>query len=118
MGGLSASVVATTALTKRFGSRTAVDSIDIDLPAGVVAGFVGPNESGKTTTIQLLLGLIRPTSGTARVLGEPITNPVAYLGRVALIEVPSCYRHALVTLAVYAAVTVAATLALFRRRDA
>ena len=91
MCALAPSVV-TSALTKRFGARTAVDSIDIELPAGVVAGFVGPNGSGKTTTIQLLLGLIRPTSGTATVLGESIAHPAAYLGRVgALIESPSFY---------------------------
>ena len=88
---LAASVV-THALTKRFGERTAVDAVDIELPVGVVSGFVGPNGSGKTTTIQLLLGLLRPTSGTATVLGEPITHPAAYLGRVgALIEAPSFY---------------------------
>jgi ABC-2 type transport system ATP-binding protein len=79
-------------LTKRFGERLAVDSIDIELPAGVVSGFVGPNGAGKTTTIQMLLGLIRPTSGSAEVLGHPISDPAAYLRRVgALIEAPSFY---------------------------
>jgi ABC-2 type transport system ATP-binding protein len=88
---VTASIV-TEALTKRFDRRVAVDSIDLELPAGVVCGFVGPNGAGKTTTIQLLLGLVRATSGTATVLGEPITNPAAYLGRVgALIEAPSFY---------------------------
>jgi ABC-2 type transport system ATP-binding protein len=88
---LTSSVV-TRGLTKRFGPRLAVDSVDIDLPAGVVSGFVGPNGAGKTTTIQLLLGLCRPTSGTAEVLGRPITDPASYLGRVgALIEAPSFY---------------------------
>ena len=84
--------VVTSGLTKRFGPRLAVDAIDIELPAGVVSGFVGPNGAGKTTTIQLLLGLCRPTSGTAEVLGRPITDPASYLGRVgALIEAPSFY---------------------------
>src|SRR5437588_8899725 len=79
-------------LTKRFGERLAVDRIDIELPAGVVSGFVGPNGAGKTTTIQMLLGLIRPTSGSAEVLGHPISDPAAYLHRVgALIEAPSFY---------------------------
>jgi ABC-2 type transport system ATP-binding protein len=88
---LTASVV-TRALTKRYGGRVAVDGVDIELPAGVVSGFVGPNGAGKTTTIQLLLGLIRPTSGTAHVLGQSIGHPEAYLGRVgALIEAPSFY---------------------------
>lgn len=79
-------------LSKRFKELLAVDGIDIDLPSGVVGGFVGPNGAGKTTTIQLLLGLVRPTSGTARVLGEPIGHPERYLRRVgALIEAPSFY---------------------------
>ncbi len=87
-----ASSVVTRALTKRFGPRLAVDGVDIELPAGVVSGFVGPNGAGKTTTIQLLLGLCRPTSGTAEVLGRPISDPASYLGRVgALIEAPSFY---------------------------
>ena len=86
------SSVVTSALTKRFGPRLAVNAVDIELPAGVVSGFVGPNGAGKTTTIQLLLGLCRPTSGTAEVLGRPITDPASYLGRVgALIEAPSFY---------------------------
>src|SRR2546427_11219055 len=57
-GGLA---VATRGLTKRFGSRTVVDHVDIAIPAGSVCGFVGPNGAGKTTTIRMLLGLIRPT---------------------------------------------------------
>jgi ABC-2 type transport system ATP-binding protein len=84
--------VRTTALTKRYKQRLAVDGVDIELPVGVVSGFVGPNGAGKTTTIQLLLGLCRPTSGTAEVLGRPISDPASYLGRVgALIEAPSFY---------------------------
>ena len=84
--------VSVRALTKRYGSRTAVDSLDIDLPAGVVAGFVGPNGAGKTTTMAMLLGLVRPTSGTGTVLGHSIAHPAAYLSRVgALIEGPAFY---------------------------
>ena len=87
-----APAVVTSALSKRYGSRLAVDRIDIELPSGVVSGFVGPNGAGKTTTIQVLLGLARPTSGTARVLGHPITHPASYLPRVgALVESPSFY---------------------------
>src|SRR5947209_6128005 len=79
-------------LTKRFGERLAVDRIDLELPTGVVSGFVGPNGAGKTTTIQMLLGLIAPTGGTAEVLGHSISHPAAYLPRVgALIEAPSFY---------------------------
>ncbi len=79
-------------LSKRYREVLAVDGVDIDLPAGVVGGFVGPNGAGKTTTIQLLLGLVRPTGGTATVLGETIRHPERYLSRVgALIESPAFY---------------------------
>jgi ABC-2 type transport system ATP-binding protein len=79
-------------LTKRYGARTAVDSLDLELPHGVVAGFVGPNGSGKTTTMAMLLGLVRPSAGTGTVLGEPIEHPERYLRRVgALIETPAFY---------------------------
>ncbi len=84
--------VITDGLTKRFGDRVAVDRIEIELPAGVVSGFVGPNGAGKTTTIAMLLGLVRPSDGTAQVLGHSIGDPAAYLPRVgALIEAPSFY---------------------------
>ncbi len=80
------------AVTKRYGERAAVDDLSIDVPAGVVAGFVGPNGAGKTTTMAMLLGLVRPTSGGGTVLGEPLGDPAAYLGRVgALIEGPAFY---------------------------
>jgi ABC-2 type transport system ATP-binding protein len=84
--------VITEGLTKRFGDRVAVDRIEIELPAGVVSGFVGPNGAGKTTTIGMLLGLMRPSSGTAQVLGHSIGDPASYLPLVgALIEAPSFY---------------------------
>jgi ABC-2 type transport system ATP-binding protein len=86
------SAVSVTGLTKRFGERLAVDHLDIDLPTGVVAGFVGPNGAGKTTTMAMLLGLVRPSSGGGTVLGRPITEPARYLSRVgALIESPAFY---------------------------
>jgi ABC-2 type transport system ATP-binding protein len=66
--------LATEALTKRFGRLTAVDSIDLALPAGRIYGLLGPNGSGKTTLIRLLSGLARPTSGSARVLGVPMPS--------------------------------------------
>jgi ABC-2 type transport system ATP-binding protein len=79
-------------LTKRYGARAAVDHLDIELPAGVVAGFVGPNGAGKTTTMAMLLGLVRPTSGSGTVLGKPIDDPATYLSRVgAMIETPAFY---------------------------
>jgi ABC-2 type transport system ATP-binding protein len=79
-------------LTKRYGHRTVVDGLDLDLPAGVTAGFVGPNGAGKTTTMAMALGLVRPTAGGGTVLGAPIARPAAYLPRVgALIENPAFY---------------------------
>jgi ABC-2 type transport system ATP-binding protein len=89
---MTPTALSVTGLTKRYGGRTAVDNLDIELPAGVVAGFVGPNGAGKTTTMAMLLGLVRPTSGTGTVLGESIDRPAAYLPRVgALIETPAFY---------------------------
>jgi ABC-2 type transport system ATP-binding protein len=64
----------------------------MEVPAGRIVGFVGPNGAGKMTTIRMLLGLIRPTSGAGHVLGAPIAEPAAYLDRVgALIETPAFY---------------------------
>ena len=79
-------------LTKRFGDRAAVDGLDLAVPRGVVCGFIGPNGAGKTTTLRMLLGLVRPTAGTAEVLGASIERPQDYLPRVgALIEGPAFY---------------------------
>jgi ABC-2 type transport system ATP-binding protein len=85
-------VIVTQGLTKRYGQRDAVSNLTVSIPRGVIAGFVGPNGSGKTTTIRMLLGLVRPTSGTAQVMGHPITHPRQYLHRIgALIEGPAFY---------------------------
>ena len=84
------SALVTNGLSKRYGRRLAVDSLSIDVPTGVVAGFIGPNGAGKTTTMAMLLGLVRPSAGTATVLGADIDEPAGYLNRVgALIEAPS-----------------------------
>jgi ABC-2 type transport system ATP-binding protein len=56
-------------LTRTFGPVTAVDKLSLEVPAGIIFGFLGPNGSGKTTTIRLLLGLLEPTAGSAQVLG-------------------------------------------------
>jgi ABC-2 type transport system ATP-binding protein len=89
---MTSTALSVTGLTKRYGGRTAVDSLDIELPRGVVAGFVGPNGAGKTTTMAMLLGLVRPTAGSGTVLGSSIAEPAAYLHRVgALIESPAFY---------------------------
>ena len=63
-------------LTKRFGGLTAVDSLSISLEEGEIRGIIGPNGSGKTTTIRMLLGLLRPTAGEATVLGLDIVKQV------------------------------------------
>jgi ABC-2 type transport system ATP-binding protein len=79
-------------LTKRYGTRTVVDHLDVDVPSGSVAGFVGPNGAGKTTTMAMLLGLVQPSGGGGHVLGDPLGDPARYLGRVgALIESPAFY---------------------------
>ncbi len=83
-------------LTKRFRSgQVAVDAIDLAVPAGAVYGFLGPNGSGKTTTIRLLLGLIRPTAGEHHLLGEPMPDGAArVLPRVgALVEGPAFHPY-------------------------
>jgi ABC-type multidrug transport system, ATPase component len=66
---MRASAVSAHGLSKRFGSRTALDQLDLEVVAGSVFGYLGPNGAGKTTTIRLLLGLQRPSGGTAQVLG-------------------------------------------------
>jgi len=79
-------------LTKRYGHQVAVDGLSCSVPPGVVAGFIGPNGAGKTTTMAMLLGLVRPSSGTATILGQPIEHPERYLGRVgALVEGPALW---------------------------
>ena len=86
--------ITTDRLTKRYGGLTAVDGLSMSVPRGAIVGFLGPNGAGKTTTIRMLLGLVRPTSGTASVLGAPLDEPRAYLPRVgALIESPAFYAH-------------------------
>jgi len=83
-------VVTTTDLTRRFGAITALDAVTLDLPPGGIVGLVGPNGSGKSTLIRILLGLIRPTSGSATVFGHPITNPKRYASGVGtMIESPA-----------------------------
>jgi ABC-2 type transport system ATP-binding protein len=61
--------IRTSGLTKRYSQVTALDTLDLEVRAGEVLGFLGPNGAGKTTTIRLLLGLIRPTSGSAEIFG-------------------------------------------------
>ena len=72
-------------LTKRFGSVAAVDDLSFDVPRGTITGFIGPNGAGKTTTLRMVLGLVRPTGGTALVDGVPyakLDRPVHHVGAV------------------------------------
>jgi ABC-2 type transport system ATP-binding protein len=92
---VDATAISTRGLTKRFGSQTAVDSLNLDVPVGTVFGFLGPNGSGKTTTIRMLLGLVTPTAGTIEVLGLPMPdNAGLALPRVgALVEGPAFHPY-------------------------
>jgi ABC-2 type transport system ATP-binding protein len=88
--GIATRAIRSTGLTKMYGGIRAVDGLDLDVPSGSITGFVGPNGAGKTTTIRMLLGLIRPSGGSAEVLGENVSNPSAYLAQVgSLIEGPA-----------------------------
>ena len=106
---MNETAVEVTGLTKRYGHQLAVDGVDLTVGRGEVYGFLGPNGAGKTTTLRILTGLIRPTSGTVRVLGGDPSER-ATLRRVgALIEAPALYpylsgRDNLRVLARYAAV--------------
>ena len=70
--GEEAAVLETIGLRKEFPGLVAVDSLDLRVGKGVLYGMIGPNGSGKTTVIKMLVGLLRPTSGGARILGEKI----------------------------------------------
>jgi ABC-type multidrug transport system ATPase subunit len=92
---MSEVAVATSGLTKRFGHQVAVDSLDLLVPTGSVYGFLGPNGSGKTTTIRMLLGLVRPTSGSVELLGRPMpADGPDVLARVgSLVEGPAFHPY-------------------------
>ena len=87
-------IVETHGLTKRYGSGVlAVDSVDMSVRRGEVYGFLGPNGAGKTTTLRMLVGLIRPTSGTATVAGHAPGNPAGLAKIGSLIESPGFYPY-------------------------
>src|SRR5690242_7181219 len=80
------SAIRTECLTKRYGSTLALDRLDLTVRAGEVYGYLGPNGSGKTTTIRLLLGLHRATAGRAEIFGiDAWRDPVAAHGHVAYV---------------------------------
>jgi ABC-type multidrug transport system ATPase subunit len=86
------SVIRTRALVKRYGRLTAVDGVELDVREGDRYGFLGPNGSGKTTTVRMLLGLVLPTSGEVELLGS--THVRSVLPQVgALVEGPAAYGH-------------------------
>ena len=79
-------------LSKSYGDLVAVKNATFEVPLGTICGFVGPNGSGKTTTIRMLLSLIEPTTGSGQILDEPISHPERYLSKVgAMIEGPAFY---------------------------
>jgi ABC-2 type transport system ATP-binding protein len=85
-------VIETRDLGKRYGDRVvAVDHLQLRVRHGEVYGFLGPNGAGKTTTLRMLLGLVRPSSGSALVLGAAPGSPQALAGIGALIETPAFY---------------------------
>ena len=87
-------VISTQALTKRYGDTiVAVDELALRVRRGEVYGFLGPNGAGKTTTLRMLVGLVRPTSGTATVLGAPPGAPQGLARIGAMIEAPAFYPY-------------------------
>ena len=88
-------VLRTRGLVKRFGDLTAVDQLDIEVNRGEVVGLLGPNGAGKSTTIGMILGLVRPTAGTAEVMGRDVwrdrQNALAASG--AIVETPAFYPY-------------------------
>ena len=87
--------ILTSGLTKSFGSHNAVDGIDLKVPRGSIFGFLGPNGSGKTTTIRMLLGLANISGGDVQLLGKQVpTEIAAALPKVgALVEGPAAYPY-------------------------
>jgi ABC-2 type transport system ATP-binding protein len=72
-------VIETNGLTKRYGATTALDTLDITVKKGEILGYLGPNGAGKTTTIRLLLGLAKPTGGSAKIFGKEVQHNAAEL---------------------------------------
>ena len=88
-------LIETRELSRRFGSKLAVNDLNLLVPAAGVYGFLGPNGAGKTTAIRMLLGLIRPTVGEVFLFGLPLhKNRITLTRRLgALVESPSLYPH-------------------------
>ena len=86
-------VIQTDALTKRYGHILAVDQLSLEVPRGRIFGLLGPNGSGKTTTIGMLLGLVRPTSGSFSLLGSQTSHADALHRVGAIVEQPYFYPY-------------------------
>ncbi|THV40178.1 ABC transporter ATP-binding protein [Glycomyces buryatensis] len=86
-------IVSTDRLTKRYGDHPAVDQVSLSVRRGEVYGFLGPNGAGKTTTLRMLLGLVRPTGGTASVHGLAPGSPDALRRTGSLIEGPGFFPY-------------------------
>jgi ABC-type multidrug transport system ATPase subunit len=86
-------VVVTNQLTKTYGPRDAVHELSLTVQRGEVYGLLGPNGAGKTTTLRMLLGLVRPTSGSALVYGEPPGSTASLANVGALVEEPAHYPY-------------------------
>jgi ABC-2 type transport system ATP-binding protein len=86
-------VVETEGLTKRYGDVLAVDQLSLRVPKGGVFGFLGPNGSGKTTTMAMLLGLVQRTSGEARIFGGPVGSSDTLRRIGAMVESPTFYPY-------------------------
>ncbi|MGH3930183.1 MAG: ATP-binding cassette domain-containing protein [Pseudonocardiaceae bacterium] len=89
----SRALVQTRELTKHYRAIMAVDRVNLTVRRGEVFGFLGPNGAGKTTTLRMLLGLIRPTAGTATVLGHPPGDPRGLARIGAMVETPAFYPY-------------------------
>jgi ABC-type multidrug transport system ATPase subunit len=88
-------MIATRALTKRYGRLLVVDRVDLDVREGDRYGFLGPNGSGKTTVVRMLLGLVYATGGEIAVMGKPVPKQVSEVlpSIGSLVEGPSAYGH-------------------------
>ena len=86
-------IISTQGLTCRYGAQTVVDGLDLRVRPQAITGFLGPNGAGKTTTISLLLGLLKPSVGSAQVLGYPTGDLKALAQIGALVESPALYGH-------------------------
>jgi ABC-2 type transport system ATP-binding protein len=92
---MTETVLSTDSLTKRYGKRVAFEALSLEVNRGDIFGFLGHNGAGKSTTIRMVLGLIRPTSGSAKLLGHDIkTERAKALSRVgAIVEAPAFYDN-------------------------